>query len=66
MLVLGKNSSNKSPGEYGSPEVQLLSKLQLHEENIEDKQSMPVFKVRFTSSSITSLYWKTAIGKTES
>lgn len=66
MLMSGKNSSNKSPGEYGSPEVQLLSKLQLHEENIQDKQNMPMFKVRFMSSSITSLCWKTAIGKTQS
>lgn len=38
MLVSGKNSSYKSHGKYRSPEVQLLSKLQLHEENVQDKQ----------------------------
>lgn len=47
MLVSGKNSSNKSHGKYGSPEVQLLSKLQLDEENVQDKQNASIFKVRF-------------------
>lgn len=47
MLVSGKNSSYKSHGKYRSPEVQLLSKLQLHEENVQDKQNTSIFKVRF-------------------
>lgn len=58
MLVSGKNSSNKSPGEYGSPEVQLLSKCQLHEESVQDKQNMPMLTVKFRSGSITSLCLK--------
>lgn len=66
MLLSGKNSSNKSAGEYGSPEVQLLSKRQLHDESVQDKQNMPMFTVKFGSDSITSLCLKTAAGKMHS
>lgn len=66
MLVSGKNSSSGSPGEYASPGVHAAEAYWATEERVQDKQNMPMFSVRFGSSSITSLLSKTAVGKMHS